>query len=96
MTRVIYDVVEHDGGFAYKVGDVFSETFPTHQAALDAAVAAADRQQQSGETEAIRYQSADGKWHDELASGEDRPETEVEDELVEPSANGARRETQLP
>ena len=37
MTTVTYEVVEHDGGWAYKVGDVFSETFPTHDDALDAA-----------------------------------------------------------
>jgi hypothetical protein len=49
MAHVTYDIVEHDGGFAYKVGDVFSETFPTHQAAHDAATAAAQRQQLEGE-----------------------------------------------
>jgi hypothetical protein len=94
MAHVTYEVVEHDGGYAYKVGDVFSETFPSHQAALDAAVAAADRQQVSGETEAIQYQDRDGKWHEELARGTDRPETEIEDDLVEPS--GTHHETQLP
>jgi len=87
MSHVKYDIVEHDGGFAYKVGDVFSETFPTHKAALDAAVAAADRQQVSGRTEAIRYQDAAGRWHDELAQGTDRPETEIEDDLIEPPAS---------
>ena len=81
MAHVTYDVVEHDGGFAYKVGDVFSETFPTHEAAHAAAEAAAQRQQQSGQTEAIRYQGASGEWHEELAQGGDRPETSVEDEL---------------
>ncbi len=85
MPRVTYDVVEHDGGYAYKVGDVFSETYPTHQAALDAAIAAADRQQAAGATEAIRYQDENGVWHDELAPGTDRPETDVEDNLIEPS-----------
>ena len=30
MTRIIYEIVEHDGGWAYKVGDVFSEPFPSH------------------------------------------------------------------
>ena len=29
MSEVTYRIVEHDGGFAYKVGDVFSETFPS-------------------------------------------------------------------
>src|SRR5690606_1202897 len=31
MPDVTYEVVEHDGGWAYKVGDVISETYPTHR-----------------------------------------------------------------
>lgn len=85
MSHVTYDIVEHDGGFAYKLGDVFSEAFPTHKAALDAAIAAADRQQAAGRTEAIQYQDAQGKWHEELSPGGDRPQTEVEDDLIEPA-----------
>jgi hypothetical protein len=27
----------------------------------------------------IQYETADGKWHTETASGSDRPETNVED-----------------
>jgi len=27
MTRIVYEVVEHDGGWAYRVNGVFSETF---------------------------------------------------------------------
>jgi len=83
MTQVKYEIVEHDGGFAYKVGDVFSESFMTHEQALDAAVAAADKQQKVGETAPIRYQDADGIWHDEIALGDDRPQTEIEDDLVD-------------
>ena len=96
MSHVTYEIVEHDEGYAYKVGDVFSETFPTHQAALDAAVAAADRQQAAGETEAIQYQDRDGNWHEELAEGTDRPETEIEDDLIEPSKTGEHHHTELP
>ena len=81
MAHVTYDIVEHDGGFAYKVGDVFSETFPTHQAAHDAAAAAAQRQQLGGQDEAIQYQDRSGTWHEEMVEGGDRPETEVEDDL---------------
>ena len=81
MTHVTYDVVEHDGGFAYKVGDVFSETFPTHAAAHAAADAAARRMQASGRDEAIQFQDSSGKWHEEQANGGDRPQTDVEDEL---------------
>ena len=41
MSHVTYTVVEHDGGWAYKVGDVFSETFATREAAHAAAARAA-------------------------------------------------------
>ncbi|WP_336485918.1 hypothetical protein [Methylobacterium nigriterrae] len=79
MTEVTYRIVEHDGGFAYKVGDVFSETFPSHDAALRAARAAAAEQRVPGSTEGIRYQDAQGAWHDETARGNDRPNAKVED-----------------
>ena len=29
MVHVTYTIVEHDGGWAYKLGDVFSEPFRT-------------------------------------------------------------------
>jgi hypothetical protein len=41
MAEVTYEIVEHDGGWAYKVDGVFSEPFPSHAAALKAANAAA-------------------------------------------------------
>ena len=37
MAKLTYKIVEHDGGWAYKVGSTFSETFRTHQEALRAA-----------------------------------------------------------
>ncbi len=79
MAHVNYEIVEHDGGWANKLGDVFSETFPAHEAALKAARHAATRQQTPGDTQVIRYQDAQGKWHDETARGNDRPETDVVD-----------------
>ncbi len=60
MVRVTYVIVEHDGGWAYKVGDVFSETFPTHDTALAAARIAAAEQQQPGETPASPGKTAPG------------------------------------
>src|SRR5690606_40839525 len=80
MPDVTYEVVEHDGGWAYKVGDVFSETYPTHRDAHEAAASAARRQQLAGETDVIQYEDARGKWHTEVAAGGDRPRTDVEDE----------------
>ena len=79
MGEVTYRIVEHDGGYAYKVGDAFSETFPSREDALQAAQAAAAEQQVPGSTTGIRYQDASGAWHDETASGSDRPTAKVED-----------------
>jgi hypothetical protein len=79
MTEVTYTIVEHDGGWAYKVGDTFSETFPSHDAALNAAQRAAGEQRQPGETEGIVYEDKQAVWHQELSSGDDRPTTRVRD-----------------
>jgi hypothetical protein len=81
MTEVIYEIVEHNGGFAYRVGDVFSETFATHAAAREAAQQAAQRQQLQGSPDVIQYQDSDGKWHKEVATGTDHPQAEVNDDL---------------
>jgi hypothetical protein len=78
MARIVYRVVQHDGGWAYKVGDVISETFPTREAAGKAAHSAAARQQIAGETSHIEYEDAQGRWHEEVADGHDRPKTDVE------------------
>ncbi len=80
MTGVIhYKVVPHDGGWAYKLGDVFSEPFPTHEKALRAAHRVAHEQRVPGETRYIEYQDSNGVWKTELAQGSDRPVADVED-----------------
>jgi len=80
MPKVIYEIVPHDGGWAYKVGKVFSETYPSHAAARAAADRAAAEQRVPGETTPIQYEDGQGRWHEETAKGGDRPSTEVEDE----------------
>lgn len=79
MTEVIYEIVEHDGGWAYKVGDVFSETFPTREAASRVAHRAAAEQQVGGRDETISYETERGEWKTELSDGGDRPQTHVRD-----------------
>ncbi len=79
MAHVTYHIVEHDGGWAYKVGDVFSEAFRTRDAAVKAAHRAAAEQRVPGNTEAILYEDSEGKWHEELARGNDRPDADVEE-----------------
>ena len=79
MTKVIYEIVEHDGGWAYRVDGAYSETFPTHDAARKAAETAAGEQVVAGDAATgISYEDEKGRWHDEISRRDDRPETEVE------------------
>jgi hypothetical protein len=79
MSHVTYKIVEHDGGWAYTVNGVFSESFPNRATALAAAKRAAAEQRTPGRTEVIEYETSDGRWHTETADGSDRPETDVDD-----------------
>ena len=78
MTKITYEIVEHDGGWAYRLDGVYSETFPSHDEARSAARRAAQEQVLPGQTTYISYEDSHGRWHQELASGEDRPEVDVE------------------
>jgi hypothetical protein len=77
MSKVTYEIVEHDGGWAYRVNGVYSETFPSHDAARKAAERAAREQVVPGTTTGISYEDSQGRWHDEVVRGDDRPETDV-------------------
>ena len=79
MTEVIYRIVRHDEGWAYKANGVFSEPFPSHEEALEAAKRAAQEQRTPGATQTIEYEDEKGRWHTETAAGSDRPTTRVED-----------------
>lgn len=79
MSELNYEIVEHDGGWAYKVGATFSESFPNHDAALAAARRAAGEQRVPGETDGIVFEDERGEWREELADGDDRPQTRVVD-----------------
>jgi hypothetical protein len=63
MTRIIYEVVEHDGGWAYQVDGVFS--VPSHDLARRAADRAAKEQVVPGDATGISYEDKEGRWHDE-------------------------------
>ena len=76
--HVTYTIVEHDGGWAYSVDGVFSETYRSHDEARRAAEIAVAEQGVGGETTGITYEDAAGRWHEEVADGGDRPQTTVE------------------
>jgi hypothetical protein len=77
VTRIHYRIVEHDGGWAYKLGDVFSEAFASRATALSAARRVAAEQHVPGKSAYIEFQDEAGQWHTEFAAGNDRPEADV-------------------
>jgi hypothetical protein len=92
MIGVIYEIIEHDGGWAYRVDGVLSETFPSHDAARRAAERAAEEQRVPGDTTGISYEGKDGRWHNELSVGRDRPANLRDGDGIAgaPRASGAR------
>ncbi len=79
MSRVVYKIVQHGEGWAYRVAETFSETFPSYDLARKAARDAAAEHQQSGSTVGISFEDAAGHWHEELSDGSDRPQATVEE-----------------
>jgi hypothetical protein len=78
MSKITYEIVRHDGGWAYRVDETFSETFASHDAARKAAELAAKEQAVPGDSGQISFEDKQGKWHTGLESGKDRPEIDVE------------------
>ena len=78
MAKIVYQIVQHDGGWAYRVEGTYSETFPSHDLARQAASRAAREQRVSGSEAAISWEDERGVWHEEVDSGSDRPDTDVE------------------
>jgi len=73
MNDVRYKIVEHDGGWAYRVDGTYSETFPSYDSAFGAARRAACKQLRPGETTGIVWEDETGNWHAELSRASDRP-----------------------
>ncbi len=77
MAKAHYEIVEHDGGWAYRLNGTYSETFATKAAAEAAAHDAAAEQMMPGETQDIEFEDSRGQWHREHSAGDDRPDTDV-------------------
>ena len=77
MSKLVYRVVRHDGGWAYQANGTFSESFRTREEARRAARLAAREQAVPGEATPIDYEDDKGRWHHEIAAGTDRPKTVV-------------------
>ncbi len=77
MAKAHYEIVEHDGGWAYRLEGSYSETFPTKAEAEAAAQQAAAEQKLPGASEDIEFEDSQGQWHTEHSAGDDRPDTDV-------------------
>lgn len=77
MSHVTYRIVQHDGGWAYQLGETYSETFATHDQARAAAVAASREQRVPDQTAMIEFEDSAGNWITERADGHDRPQVDV-------------------
>ena len=77
MANITYRIVKHDGGWAYRVDETFSETFPSHDSARQAAERAAKEQGEPGSATIISYEDKSGHWHEEKSAGDDRPDVTV-------------------
>ena len=77
MAKIHYRVVQHDGGWAYRLNDVFSEPFPSRAAALAAARRVAAEQRVPGDATQIEFQDEAGRWHTEFSEADDRPDADV-------------------
>ena len=79
MTKIVYEIIPHDGGWAYRLGDTISQSFLTHDAAYAAAKRVALEQMRPGQTVGISWEDDKGRWHDEISPGDDRPEVDIQD-----------------
>ncbi|EHS48977.1 hypothetical protein PDO_0733 [Rhizobium sp. PDO1-076] len=82
MVKIVYEIVPHDGGWAYRLGTVYSESFATHDQALEAVRIVVAEQQVGDEPVTISFQDESGRWLEEYSDGGDRPEIEVVDAYV--------------
>ena len=79
MARVTYAIVEHDGGWAYRVDGTFSETFPAARPRISPPAGRRWSSSSRATTAGITWEDERGRWHAEISSGGDRPEVDVED-----------------
>ncbi len=78
MSKIVYKIVEHDGGWAYTAEGSYSETFSSYDEALSAARKVAREQVRPDEDTTISFEDANGRWHEEKSDGHNRPEPMVD------------------
>lgn len=77
MTKIVYEIIQHDGGWAYRVGKVISEPFRSRDEAHHAARQAAERQHAGVPQHDIEFEDSNYHWHTERSGAV--PDTDVDD-----------------
>lgn len=70
MTKLNYEIVERDGGYAWKLGDAISETYPTRDAATAAAIEDSARRQSGTAPQTPETEGDARRWHNEMADND--------------------------
>jgi len=65
--QFVYQVVGHHQGWAYRLGDTYSRTFPTQFEATAAAKASALSMHEEGDETLVRVQDGPLQWRTELS-----------------------------
>lgn len=79
MSKIVYKIVEHAGGWAYQAEGTFSETFGSHAEALSAAKKVAREQGRPDEDVEISFEDTKGVWHEERSDGHNRPGIDIQE-----------------
>jgi len=66
MSVITYSIVRQDGGWAYEVSGIFSESFRTRTAARAAAKRAACKQRPTGKTAPNDDENDEDNWNHEV------------------------------
>ena len=63
MSKITYEIVEHDGGWAYRVDGVYSEPFPPTTRPAEPRSVRRKSRSFPETTTGISYEDKEGRWH---------------------------------
>jgi hypothetical protein len=78
LVHLVYEIVKHGDGWASQVGETISGIYASHDLSRLAAVSAAREHELIGNTVGIEFEDSNGKWHQALSDGNDRPSASVD------------------
>ena len=77
MMKPNYEIVERDGGYAWKLGDALSETYPTREAANAAAIEDSHKRESGNGRKTAQAEGDARRWHNEMTDNDTGHETDI-------------------